>query len=83
MRPIYIDVPVQIDADTAADLQRLHSRVGWKVELHRACREALQGGSQLIDGRTVTKLAEIVEAKNRPRPAPRSYGPADVSSRFD
>ena len=83
MRPIYIDVPVKINADTAADLQRLHSRVGWKVELHRACREALQDGEQIIDNRTVTELVEIIEAKNRARPAPRSYGPADVASRFD
>ena len=83
MRPIYVDVPVIIDADTAADLQRLHSRIGWTVELHRACREALEGGSQLIDNRTVTELVEIIEAKNRSRPAPGSYDPADVGSRFD
>ena len=83
MRPAYIDVTVQIDADTATDLQRLHRRHGWTPDFHHACREALESGERIIDNETVTRLVDLIEANNRARPAPGSYDPGDVGSRFD
>ena len=83
MRPAYIDVTVQIAADTATDLQRLHSRVGWTPDFHHACREALESGERIIDNETITRLGDLIEANHRARHAPGSYDPADVGSRFD
>jgi len=83
MRPIYIDVPVYIDAEALAQLQRIYRSEGWSSTFHQACRAALNHGTTHIDNETITRLGKEIWWRGDPGGAPRSYDPADVGSRFD
>ena len=82
MKPIYIDVPVKINAAAVTHLRRLYSIGGWDETLHRACRAALTTANPHIDNETITRLGNEIERLGRVS-ASRSYDPGDVGSRFD
>ena len=82
MNPVYINVPVKVNANAVIHLRRLYTIGGDDEVLRRACRSHLANGALHIDNETITRLAQEIERLGRIS-ASRTYDPGDVGSRFD